>query len=201
MTEVSLLFIYPFSQNDDWKVARVKEEKTVFRMETVGKDNFKDIPSPCNCCLYWQTSDPIDEKTLKPEMEHKKLEWFNKATKEFGNCGFIAYFNGVPTGFIQYAPPRFFPQVKEYASGPPSKDAVFLACLFVVSKEARGKGVGTAMLRGLLAELRKRKFKAVETFGRKNSENNPSGPLELYLKHDFKIKSDKDDFPLIRFEF
>jgi len=56
------------------------------------------------------------------------------------------------------------------------------------------------MLRGLLAELGKRKFKAVETFARKNSKNNPSGPLELYSKHDFKIKSDKDDFPLIRFE-
>jgi len=172
----------------------------LFRLEKVNKNNFKDIPNPCKYCIYWQTIGPFDEKMLKPEMEREKLEWFNKVIREFGNCGFIVYLSGVPIGFIQYAPPRFFPQVKEYASGPPSEDAVFLACLFIASKKARGKGVGTTMLRDLLAELKKRKFKAVETFARKNSENNPSGPLELYLKHDFKIKSDKDDFPLIRFE-
>ena len=55
------------------------------------------------------------------------------------------------------------------------------------------------MLEKLIAELRKRKFKAVETFARKNSENNPSGPLELYLKHNFEIKNDRDEFPLVRF--
>ena len=56
------------------------------------------------------------------------------------------------------------------------------------------------MLENLLVELRKREVKAVETFARKNSENNPSGPLELYLKHNFKVKNDKDDFPLVRFD-
>jgi len=133
-------------------------------------------------------------------MEHKKLEWFNKATREFGNCGFIAYFNGVPIGFIQYAPTKFFPRVEDYASGPPSEDAVFLACLYISNKKARGKGLGTAMLENLVAELRKRGFKAVETFARKDSESNPSGPLGLYLKHNFKIKNNKDNFPLVRLE-
>jgi GNAT superfamily N-acetyltransferase len=177
-----------------------KEEKALFKIEKVDRNNFKDAPSPCKYCLYWQTNGPFDEKTLKPEMEREKREWFNKATREFGNCGFTAYFSGVPIGFIQYAPTKFFPRVREYASGPPSEDAVFLACLYITNKEARRKGLGTAMLKELLAELRKRKFKAVETFARKNSENNPSGPLELYLKHNFKIKNDKDDFPLVRFE-
>ena len=135
-----------------------------------------------------------------PEMQHEKREWIKKVTREFGNCSFIAYFSGVPIGFIQYAPPEFFPRIKEYASGPPSEDAVFLACLYIANKEACGKGLGTAMLKELLAEFRKRKVKAVETFARKNSENNPSDPLELYLKHNFKIIKDEDDFPLVRFE-
>jgi L-amino acid N-acyltransferase YncA len=73
-------------------------------------------------------------------------------------------------------------------------------CLYITNKEAHGKGLEALILENLVAELRKRKFKAVETFARKNSENNPSGPLELYLKHNFKIKNDKDDFPLVRFE-
>ena len=172
----------------------------MLKIEKSAKHIFKDIPTPCKYCLYWQTSGPFDEKMLKPEIEHKKQEWLKKVIGEFGDCGFIAYFSGVPIGFIQYAPAKFFPRIKEYASGPPSEDAVFLACLYIANKEARRKGIGTAMLKGLLAELGKTKFEAVETFAGKKSENNPSGPLELYLKHGFKIKNDKDDFPLVRLE-
>lgn len=137
---------------------------------------------------------------LKPEMEREKREWFKKVIREFGNCGFIAYFSGVPVGFIQHAPAKFFPRIKEYTSGPPSEDAVFLACLYIAKKEARRKGLGTTMLKELLGEPRRKKFKAVETFAGKKSESNPSGPLRLYLKHNFKIKKDNNDFPLVRSE-
>ena len=165
------------------------------KIEKVDATNFEDVPDPCKCCLYRQTSGPFNQ-----EMKREKQEWFNKVAKEFGNCGSVAYCNSRPIGFVQYAPTRFFPRAKEYASGPPNEDAIFLACLYIISQEARGKGFGTAMLENLLSELKKRTFKAVETFARKNSENNPSGPLKLYLKHDFKIENDKDDFPLVRFE-
>ena len=133
-------------------------------------------------------------------MEREKREWLKKVIGEFGDCGFVAYFSGVPIGFIQYAPANFFLRIKEYACGPPSEDAVFLACLYIANKEARGKGLGTTMFKELLAELRRRKFKAVEAFAGKKSENNPSGPLRLYLKHNFKIKKDNNDFPLVRSE-
>jgi ribosomal protein S18 acetylase RimI-like enzyme len=137
---------------------------------------------------------------LKPEMERKKQEWFTKVTNEFGCCIKVAYFDGVPMGFMQYAPAKFFPRVREYAAGPPSEDAIFLACLYIANNKDRGKGVGTTMLENLLAELEERGFKTIETFARKSSENNPSGPLKLYLKHNFKIRNEGEDFPLVRLE-
>jgi GNAT superfamily N-acetyltransferase len=112
----------------------------------------------------------------------------------------LAYLNHAPIGLIQYAPAKFFPRLKEYASGPPSEDAIFIACLYIANQEARGKGLGTIMLENLTVELKTRGYKAVETFARKNSENNPSGPLELYLKRNFRIENDKSDFPLVRLE-
>jgi GNAT superfamily N-acetyltransferase len=118
----------------------------------------------------------------------------------FGSCIKIAYYNGIPIGFIQYAPPKFFPRTKEYASGPPNDDAVFLACLYITNKEYHGKGFGTKMLKDLVTQLKNEGFKAVETFARKESVENPSGPLKFYLKQNFRIKIDKDDFPLIRLE-
>lgn len=172
----------------------------MFKIENVNEDNFKDIPGMCKYCLYWQASGAFGEDMLKPEMEREKRAWLNKVTKEFENCVKIAYFNNVPTGFMQCAPARFFPRAKEYVSGPPSEDAILIACLYIPNKEARGKGIGTAMLKELLAELKTRKVKAVETFAGKSSENNPSGPLKLYLKHNFKTIREKDGFPLLRLD-
>jgi hypothetical protein len=56
------------------------------------------------------------------------------------------------------------------------------------------------MLEKLVENLKQQEFKAVETFARKGSDNNPSGPLRFYLKHGFKVISDKDEFPLVRLE-
>lgn len=172
----------------------------MLKIEKVNENNFKEIPDSCRRCLYWQTEATFGEEMLKPEMERQKSEWLVHVNDDFGNCVKLAYLDNVPIGFVQYAPAKFFPKVKEYASGPPSQDAVFLACLYITSKEQRGKGFGSAILEDLLAELKKRREKAVETFARKNSADNPSGPLSFYLKHNFKIKSERDDFPLVRLE-
>jgi hypothetical protein len=48
--------------------------------------------------------------------------------------------------------------------------------------------------------LRKRGVKAVETFARKNNPNNPSGPVEFYLKNGFRVLRDDPEFPLMRLE-
>jgi GNAT superfamily N-acetyltransferase len=172
----------------------------MLQIKPVNEGNFKDIPSLCRQCLYWQTSGDHGEKMIKPDNEKQKREWLSKVKKEFGNCIGIAYQNGTPKGFVQYAPARFFPRVMEYASGQPSEDAVFLTCLYITDKEARGKGLGTLMLEDLVVELGKRGAKAIETYARRSSENNPSGPLRFYLKNGFKVDNEKDDFPLARLE-
>lgn len=167
------------------------------RIENVTGKNFGEIPNPCRYCLYWQTEGEYCETMLKPETEHKKKEWLNMVVKSFGNCITLAYANDAVIGFIQYAPAKLFPRTREYASGTPSDKAVFIACLYIVKKEERGKGFGTAMLKNLLAELRERYCLTVETFARKSSGDNPSGPIRLYLANGFKIKNEKDDFPLL----
>lgn len=172
----------------------------MFRIENLNPQNFKNIPDPCKCCLYWLTSGSLEKKASKMERKKKKREWLDKLTTQFGNCGFLAFVDGDPIGFAHFAPKKFFPRVKDYDSGPPSEDSVFLACLYIAEKEERGKGLGTAMLNRLIVELREKGIKGVETLARKSSQNNPSGPIELYLKAGFKIKTDGKDFPLMRLE-
>lgn len=172
----------------------------MLKIEGATLENFKDIPSPCRYCLYWQTKGEYSQEMLKSEREKEKREWFKKVTSTSGPCIKTAYLNGKPIGFMQYAPAKFFPQVKEYTSEQPSTEAVFIACLFIIDKDDRGKGFGRAMLKGLLDDLKQRGFKVVETYARRSSAENPSGPLKLYLKHDFRARNEENDFPLVHLE-
>jgi hypothetical protein len=64
----------------------------------------------------------------------------------------------------------------------------------------RGKGVGSAVLRAILEDLRGRSVSAVETYALKDSANNPSGPLSFWLKHGFCILREDEHFALVHME-
>ena len=64
-----------------------------------------------------------------------------------------------------------------------------------------GKGVGTQLLKFVINDLKKRGFKAIETFARSGSSNNPSGPIELYLKEGFYVKEKlSSEYVLVRLD-
>jgi GNAT superfamily N-acetyltransferase len=169
-------------------------------VERASLDRFGDIPVPCGHCLYWQTKGEYAAVRDKDEYERRKRLWFENVGNEFGNPIRAAYLDGVPVGFLQFAPARFFPRIAEYTTATPSNKAIFIACLYVVNEKARGKGVGTAMLNDLVRELWGSRCRVVETFARRGSANNPSGPLEFYLKHGFKTVDGGEEFPLVRLE-
>jgi len=173
----------------------------MIKLVAVNEENFKDIPEPCRRCFYWQSAGDFSGKNMTAEMEKKRQQWFQQTEKKLGcSVGFIAYDNNVPVGFVQCASAKYFPNTKEYAAGPPSKDAAFLACLYIPDEKNRKKGLGTLILKNVITQLKQQGFKAVETFARKSSSENPSGPLTFYLKNGFKIKYNHDDFPLVRLE-
>ena len=171
----------------------------MLKLKTINTENLKDILGYCKQCLYWQTTD-ADKKTPENQTIMAKQKWLLRVQKALGVSGYIAYEDETPVGFIQIASPEHLPRLKEYTNATPSRDAVFLACLYIPQKENRAKGFGTKMLQKLITDLKQRGFKAVETFARKSSAENPSGPLSFYLKNGFKITHDDPDFPLVRLE-
>lgn len=170
----------------------------MLNFEKISVDNFSRVPEPCRFCLYWQKRGELQREMSKSDIEKEKLKWLSIVERAFGNCVEIIHLNGAPIGFMQYAPAKYFPRVKDYVSGPPSADAVFIACFYIINKEQRRKGYGTSMLQKLLKEISEKGFKAVETFARLDSENNPSGPLSFYLKYGFEVLRQRDYFPLVR---
>jgi GNAT superfamily N-acetyltransferase len=150
-------------------------------------------PQSCRGCAYWETTGRYPSGESRSALEHRKREWY----RQQGVGGKIAYLGNQWAGYLQYGPPAAFPRIAEYAVGPPSDDALFVGCLFV-APGARGKGIGRALLEAAEAEAVARNYAALETFARRGSANNPSGPLAFYLNRGYQILLGDARFPLVR---
>jgi len=179
------------------------------QIEDIREANLGDIPESCTGCLYWEFPQEFEkvkaekaEAQKKSELEQKKREWFVQTLKEFGTCGKIVYYNGKPVAYAQFAPSERLPNISDYESKPVGKlgeGVVFISCLYVADKTLRGKGIGEALLKSIIEDLKRRGFKAVETFARRGNSENPSGPLEFYIKNGFIIKDKTNpEFPLLQ---
>jgi len=175
----------------------------------IKEENLQDIPASCRGCVYWEfpkefekTSQERKETQANPALEEKKREWFVKTLNEFGTCGKIVYSNDNVVGYAQYAPAQRLPQIAEYKSkdiGKIENGVVFLSCLLISDEKFRGMGIGGRVLEDIMEDLRRRGFKAIETFARRGNTNNPSGPMNFYIKHGFHVKDQANpEFPLMR---
>ena len=162
--------------------------------------SFSGLPYSCKYCLYWESPEDF-KKQSRLDREYlldKKTAWVEKVRQEFGDCGKIIYVNEKPAGYAQYALPAFLPYAQNYSVSP-DQDAVLIACLYI-AKQQRVSGLGSQLLRNIVDGLRKRSFKAVETFAGKNTANNTSGPVEFYINNGFSLNKDAEEFALMRLE-
>lgn len=173
----------------------------------IRKSNLADIPESCRGCVYWEFPSDFEkgknDTQRKAEFEIKKREWFEKTLEEFGTCGKIVYHEGVPVAYAQYAPSARLPNINEYQSkdvGKVEEGVVFLSCLYVADETLRDKHIGETLLQNVIEDLRRRGFKAIETFARRSQADNPSGPMAFYVKSGFVVKDNTNpEFPLMRF--
>lgn len=177
-------------------------------IEDITEANLKDIPAACRGCVYWECPAEFDQAKKEnsiaqrqAEFQQKKHDWFVKTKNEFGTCGKIVYYEGEPVAYAQYAHVDFLPNTSAYKSaivGKREQGVVFISCLYVSDKPMRRKGLGASLLKAVVEELRMREFKAVETFARRGNSENPSGPLEFYIRNGFVIKDNSNpEYPLV----
>jgi len=163
---------------------------------------WNSYPYSCKYCIYWEYPEKFIglKKKNKGEIFQEKLRWLRRVRKEFGDCGKLIYIDRKPAGYAQFAPPKFLPNLMNYDAGHPDKDAVIISCLFICNKNYRSLGLGNRLLESIIDDLKSRGIKIVETFSRKDNADNPSGPLEFYIKNGFRIYKDNDEFPLTRLD-
>jgi hypothetical protein len=176
------------------------------RLVNLTLDTLEDLPRPCRQCVYWEL-DPVAASRAcaagDPGLE--KEAWVSQTLLEWGSCGKLAYVDGMPAGFVMYAPPAYVPRSMAFPTSPVSADAVLLMNSHVVTAFAGG-GLGRMLVQGVARDLTKRGIKAIESFGdAKFGEPDEVdagclAPADFFLSVGFKTVRPHPRYPRLRLE-
>ena len=171
------------------------------RLANVTLDNLDDLPHKCRRCVFWEL-DPASHNRAQaagdPALE--KEAWISSTLLEWGSCGKIAYVDGVPAGFVLYAPPLYVPRSVAFPTSPVSADAVLLMTASILD-EFTGGGLGRMLVQGVAKDLTRRGVKAIEAFGDlRREEGSCVLPADYLLAVGFKTVRPHHHFPRLRLE-
>jgi GNAT superfamily N-acetyltransferase len=171
------------------------------RMGSVTLDHLDDLPYRCRECVFWEL-DPVAreraEEAGDPALE--KEAWISAVLLEWGSCGKIVYVDGVPAGYVLYAPPAYVPRSVAFPTSPVSGDAVLLMTAKVHPDFADG-GLGRMLVQGAAKDLTRRGFKAIEAFGDARWEKPACVvPADFLLSVGFKTVRPHPRYPRLRLE-
>lgn len=135
------------------------------RLVNVTLDNLDDLPRRCRQCVFWEL-DPVaaGRAAQAGDTSLEKEAWVSATLLEWGSCGKIAYVDGVPAGFVLFAPPAYVPRSVAFPTSPVSPDAVLLMTAHVLPDFAGG-GIGRMLVQGVAKDLTRRGVRAIEAFG------------------------------------
>jgi hypothetical protein len=171
------------------------------RLANVTLDNLDDLPYKCRRCVFWEL-DPVSHNRAQaagdPALE--KEAWISSTLLEWGSCGKIAYVDGVPAGYVLYAPPLYVPRSVAFPTSPVSGDAVLLMTAYILD-EFTGGGLGRMLVQGVAKDLTRRGVKAIEAFGDlRREEGSCVLPADYLLAVGFKTVRPHHHFPRLRLE-
>jgi hypothetical protein len=141
------------------------------RMVNVTLDNLSDLPTKCRNCVFWELDPVAGERAQEAgDSALEKEAWVSDTLLEWGSCGQLVYVDGVPAGYVLYAPPAYVPRSVAFPTSPVSADAVLLMTGRIVPAFTGG-GLGRMLVQGVARDVVRRGIRAIEAFGRTASSD------------------------------
>ncbi|MDQ1713788.1 MAG: hypothetical protein QOE45_3238 [Frankiaceae bacterium] len=171
------------------------------RLASVTLDNLDDLPRRCRRCVFWEL-DPVARTRAEEagDTEFEKEAWVSATLLEWGSCGKLVYVDGVPAGYVMFAPPAYVPRSVAFPTSPVSADAVLLMTGHILP-EFTGMGLGRMLVQGVAKDLIRRGVKAAEAFGDRNWEAPACVlPADYLLSVGFKTVRPHPRYPRLRLE-
>ncbi|MET0740815.1 MAG: GNAT family N-acetyltransferase [Candidatus Nanopelagicales bacterium] len=148
------------------------------RLVPLTLDNLDDLPVRCRRCVHWELDPVAGARALEAgDTELEKEAWVSGVLLEWGSCGQLVEVDGVPAGYVLYAPPAYVPRSVAFPTAPVSGDAVLLITAQVLPEFAGG-GLGRMLVQGVAKDLVRRGVKALEAYGERRPDADPDLPWE-----------------------
>jgi GNAT superfamily N-acetyltransferase len=136
------------------------------RLVNVTLDNLSDLPPTCRNCVYWELDPVAGQRACDAgDTALEKEAWLSDTLLEWGSCGLLIYVDGIPAGYVLYAPAAYVPRALAFPTSPVSADAALLMTARLMP-EFRGQGLGRMLVQGVAREIVRRGIRAIEVFGR-----------------------------------
>jgi GNAT superfamily N-acetyltransferase len=171
------------------------------RLVNITLDNLEDLPTRCRRCVFWEL-DPVNMQRAEDagDLELEKEAWISSTLLEWGSCGKLVYVDGVPAGFVMFAPPLYVPRSIAFPTSPVSADAALMMTAHILP-EFQGGGLGRMLMQGVAKDLTRRGVRAIEAFGDLKWEKPGCVmPAEYLLAVGFKTVRPHHRFPRLRLE-
>jgi len=167
-------------------------------------DRVHDLPDPCASCIFWELDPALAAASIaRGDPALDKESWLSAALLEWGSVGQIAYVDGVPAGYVTYAPPYIVPRAAAFPTAPVSADAVILMTARVVP-EFSGQGLGRVLIQGAAKDVMRRGVRAIEAFGYRGAPDSPKAacliPADFLTAVGFKTVREHRTYPRLRLD-
>jgi len=167
-------------------------------------DRLQDLPDPCGSCIFWELDPAFAAGSIdggEPGLD--KESWLSSALLEWGSVGQVVYVDGVPAGYITYAPPYLVPRATAFPTTPVAADAVMLMTARVVPDFA-GQGLGRVLIQGAAKDVMRRGVRAIEAFGYLGDPDSPKAacvvPAKFLTAVGFKTVREHRTYPRLRLD-
>lgn len=175
------------------------------RIARLTRDNLDDLPSTCRSCVFWELDPVSRERAMtSDDAASEKESWVSRVLLEWGSCGRVAYVDGVPAGYVIFAPPTFVPGSAAFPTAPISEDAVQLVTAMVEPEHADA-GLGRMLVQAVAKDLLGRGgIRAIEAIGDTTLPRDHVGgcvlPADFLLRVGFKTHRAHRRYPRMRLE-
>lgn len=175
------------------------------RIASLTLDSLDHLPPSCRRCVFWELAPhAVSQAEEYGQTDLEKEAWVSSVLLEWGSCGQTITVDGVPAGYVMYAPPGAVPRAAAFPTSPVSPDAVLLTSLRV-AEGFEGGGIGRVLVQALVKDLTRRGVRAVEAFGAvtPSQHGQPGGcvvPVEFLLSVGFKTVRPHARWPRLRLE-
>jgi GNAT superfamily N-acetyltransferase len=151
--------------------------------------------------VFWEL-DPValDRAKEAGDTAFEKESWVSATLLDWGSCGKVVYVDGVPAGFVMYAPPGYVPALDRLPHQPGQRRRG-AAHDRHVHPDFAGGGLGRVLLQSVAKDLTRRGVRAIEAFGDEKWESPACVlPAEHLRGVGFKTVRPHHRFPRLRLE-